>query len=120
MMKALEKLLGRISSEPGAKNHKPIARSKRSNAGGDFRAVEIAPRILCCEAAKKASGKRYLMSKAPRMPLMGCTMPMTCSCMFRKNTDRRSGDRRLLGAGTSRWFAGVESRKLEGRRSAER
>jgi hypothetical protein len=120
MMKALERLLGRISSEPGAKNPKPNARLKRAKTAGDFRAVEIAPRILCCEAAKKASGKRYLLSKAPRMPLMGCTMPMTCSCMFRKNADRRDGDRRLLGAGTSRWFAGVEGRKQEARRSAER
>jgi len=119
MIKTLKSLLGALAHAPARTASKPSAR-KRPNAGNDFRAVEIAPRLLCCEAAKKASGKRYLLGKAPRMPLVGCTMPTSCSCIFLKNADRRDGDRRLLGGGTSRWFGGVESRKLEGRRLAER
>jgi hypothetical protein len=118
-MKVLQKLLGKIAREAPAKNLKTISH-KRLNGAPDFRAVEIAPSLLCCEAAMQASGRRYLLSKVPRVPLVGCTMPTTCSCMYRKNADRRDGDRRLLGAGTSRWFAGIESRKHEGRRLAER
>jgi hypothetical protein len=118
-MKIFENLLGMIGHEPLAKSRKPSAQ-KRPNGEGDFRAVEISPRVLCCEAARRVAGKRYLLGKAPRMPLMGCTMPTTCSCMFLKNKDRRDGDRRLLGAGTSRWFGGVESRKYLGRRLTER
>jgi len=114
MMKVLEGLLGKTSRESVA--NKP--QLKRSSGSGDFRAVEIAPSLKCCEAAMQASGRRYLLRKAPQVPLVGCTMPMACSCMFRKNADRRNGDRRLLGAAASRWFAGVDHRKLEGRRSA--
>jgi hypothetical protein len=119
MMKELETLLKMFAREPVSKSPKPRVQ-KRANAVSDFRAVEIAPRVLCCEAAKRAASNRYLLRKAPRVPLVGCTMPMNCSCIFLKKADRRDGDRRLLGAGTSRWFAGVESRKIEGRRVAER
>lgn len=60
------------------------------------------------------------MRAAPRLPLMGCTTPTDCSCRYLKNADRRDSDRRLLGATeTGRWFAGTESRKLGGRRSAD-
>lgn len=117
-MKVLENLLRFIRREPLAKSLKAAAQ-KRPNAEGDFRAVEISPRVLCCDAARRVTGKRYLLSKAPRMPLMGCTMPTACSCRYLKSKDRRDGDRRLLGAGTSRWFQGVESRKYVGRRFAE-
>jgi hypothetical protein len=119
MIKVLERLFGKVSSDLLANNHARSRQRKRAQGAGDFRAVEIAPSRVCCEAARQASRQRYLLSKAPRMPLMGCTMPLSCSCMFRKNADRRDGDRRLLGSGTSRWFAGVESRKLEARRSSK-
>jgi hypothetical protein len=118
MMKVLENLLGAIGREPLAKSLKSTAQ-KRPTAVGDFRAVEISPRVLCCEEARRVAGKRFLLGKAPRVPLMGCTMSTTCSCMFLKSKDRRDGDRRLLGAGTSRWFAGVDGRN-GGRRLAER
>jgi hypothetical protein len=119
MMKVLENLLGKLGREAPAKSLKSIAK-KRSNGEGDFRAVEISPRVLCCEASRQVAGKRYLLRNAPSVPLMGCTMPTSCLCMFLKNEDRRDGDRRLLGAGTSRWFAGVDGRKYVGRRLAER
>ena len=119
MMKTLKSLVGAFAREPAAKSAKPTAQ-RRSNGECDFRAVEIAPRVLCCEAAKQVSGKRFLLRKAPRVPLIGCTTPMNCSCIFVKKADRRDGDRRLLGAGISRWFSGVDGRKLEGRRLAER
>ena len=120
MVKVLKVLLGRISREHAANNLKPMANLKRSNSTGDFRAVEIAPSVACCAAAKKASGRPYLLGKAPRLPLLGCTMPTTCSCMFRKNADRRDSDRRLFGATEkNRWFSGRESRGAEGRRLTE-
>jgi hypothetical protein len=119
MIKVLKGLLGRISREHAANKPTSIAKLKRPSTG-DFRAVEIAPSATCCAAAMQASGRRYLLRKAPRLPLYGCTMPINCSCMFRKNADRRDGDRRLLGATeTNRWFGGLESRKRGGRRSEE-
>lgn len=120
MIKLLQGLLGRISRERAANKPTSIAKLKRPPSSGDFRAVEIAPSVTCCAAAMQASGRRYLLRKAPRLPLYGCSMPTNCSCMFRKKVDRRDDDRRLIGATeTNRWFAGVDSRKGGGRRSAE-
>jgi hypothetical protein len=121
MIKVLEQLLGKISREHPVAKPTPIARPKRSNAGGDFRAVSIAPSIMCCAAAMHGTGRLYLLREAPRLPLEACTMPTRCSCKFRKNADRRDGDRRLFGATeTYRWFAGLESRRRAARRSTEK
>jgi hypothetical protein len=120
MIKVLERLLGKISREHPAKKPASMANPKRPNGSGDFRAVEIAPSSICCPAAMQVMGRSYLLREAPRLPLMGCTMPIDCSCKFRKNADRRGSDRRFFGAtATNRWFAGVDSRTRRGRRSAE-
>jgi hypothetical protein len=121
MIKVLEELLGKIAREHPANTPKPIARPKRPNSCGDFRAVEIAPSITCCPAAMQATGRSYLLREAPRLPLRGCTMPISCTCKFRKNADRRETDRRLFGATeTNRWFAGPDGRRRGGRRSAKK
>ena len=120
MIKVLEGLLGKISREDHAKKPAPIARAKRSSTGGDFRSVSVEPSLICCSAALHAAGKPHLLRQAPRLPLQTCTMPTSCSCKFRKNVDRREGDRRLFGAAeTSRWFAGRDNRKGGSRRSTE-
>jgi len=121
MIKVLKGLLGKISREHPAKKPAPIATQKRPNSTGDFRAVKIAPGVACCAAATRATGRLYLQREAPRLPLEACTMPANCSCKFRKNADRRESARRRCGATeTNRLFAGVESRKYGGRRSAEK
>ena len=120
MMEVLKRLLGRVLREHVVSKPTQIEKPKRANGSGDFRAVEIAPSVMCCSAAMQVTGRAYLLREAPRLPLMGCTMPTTCSCRFRKNADRRDSDRRLFGATeTNRWFVGVESRKYGGRRSTE-
>ena len=120
MIKILREMLGPVwRVKPAQKTS--IANLKRPNRTGDFRAVEIAPCLMCCKAANQVTGRSYLLREAPRVPLMGCTMPINCSCKFRKNADRRDGDRRLFGATeTNRWFAGRESRQNGGRRSVEK
>jgi hypothetical protein len=121
MIKVLEGLLGKISREHPANKPTLIARPPRPDSAGDFRSVEIAPSIMSCSAAMRATGRPYLLREAPRLPLGGCTMPMNCSCKFRKNADRRDCDRRLFGAtDTNRWFAGVDNRARRSRRSAEK
>jgi hypothetical protein len=121
MIKVLKELLGKISREHPEKKPPTIARPKRSNSGGDFRAVSITPSITCCAAAMHGTGRPYLLREAPRLPLEACTMPANCSCRFRKNADRRDSDRRLFGATeTNRWFAGPDIRKRGGRRSMEK
>ncbi len=119
MVKILKAVLGQVARVKPVQRTS-IANLKRANHTGDFRAVEIAPCLMCCKAAIQATGRLYLLREAPRLPLMGCTLPTNCSCKFRKNSDRRDSDRRLFGATeTNRWFAGHESRQNAGRRSAE-
>ena len=119
MIKVLRGLFGENPREHPVKKATPIAIVERSNTGGDFRAVSLAPSIRCCAAAKHATGRRVLLREAPRLPLEACTMPTNCSCKFRKDADRRDSDRRLLGeTETNRWFVGPESRKHRIRRSA--
>src|ERR1700682_3331355 len=116
MIKVLRGLFGTTPREHPAKKPAPIARPKRSNSGGDFRAVSLAPSIRCCAGAKRATGRRVLLREATRLPLEACTMPTNCSCKFRKDADRRDSDRRLLGATeANRWVARPESRKRGGR-----
>jgi hypothetical protein len=121
MFNVLKQMLGKISREHPAKKTTRTPRPTRPNTGGDFRAVSIAPSIMCCAAAMRATGKTYLLRQAPRLPLAACTMPKHCSCKFRKNADRRDCERRLFGATeTNRWFAGLASRRRGGRRSTEK
>jgi len=119
MIKKLKALLGKTLHEHPAK--KPTPTSKPSSIGSDYRAVSLVPGMVeCCTAAKEASGKRYLMRKAPRLPLADCTVPTNCSCTFRRHPDRRHEDRRLLGGtDTSGWLAGPERRKGGSRRSTK-
>jgi hypothetical protein len=120
MIEELKGLLGKVLSKH-AKKPAPITRAKTAQNSGDFRAVVIAPSLICCAAAMNARERPYLLRAAPRLPLYGCTMPTTCACKFRKDADRRDSDRRLFGATeTNRWFIGAESRKRVSRRSADR
>ena len=121
MIKVLLGLLDKISRGQPAKNPSPTAEPKRSNTAGDFRAVSIAPNLICCAAAMRATDRRHLPRDAPRLPLAACTMPTKCLCKFRKNADRRNGDRRRFGATeTNRWFAGPDNRQRGCRRSTEK
>ena len=120
MIKVLKELLGMTDEYP-TKKSASVAKTKRPNSSGDFRAVEISPSIICCPAAMQVAGRRYLLRGAPRLPLYGCTMPTTCACKFRKKADRRDSDRRLFGATeTNRWFVVMDNRKRGGRRSIEK
>jgi hypothetical protein len=120
MLKALRGLLSKPARGDSTKKPATNAMRKPVTASNDYRAVAVVPGIKCCSVANDVVGKAYLFREAPRLPLVGCTMPTNCSCKFKKASDRRDGDRRLLGVTeTGRWFAGTEKRKRAGRRSAK-
>jgi hypothetical protein len=120
MIKALRALFGKTAREHPTTNPAPGAGSKPLDTARDYRAVSLAPDGVCCAAAKKTPGKRYLLREAPRLPLADCTMPINCSCKFRKHADLRYSDRRALGAiEASRWLAASERRRRGGRRPAD-
>jgi hypothetical protein len=112
MIRLLRLLCGEAPRYHPARKPAPGAKREPAKAGGDYRAVSLAPNIECGSAAKTVAGRRYLLREAPRLPLPDCTMPTKCSCQYRKHADRRDGDRRLFGTLESgRWFPGTERRK---------
>jgi hypothetical protein len=78
------------------------ARSKvrESPAKTRFHAVSIRFSDPACAAAKDMTGRRYLATAAPKLPLPDCDV-LDCGCRFTHHIDRRAGrDRRSpFGAG---------------------
>jgi hypothetical protein len=117
MIKVLGKLFGNTAPAQPVKKRPPVAR-RETSGGGVYRAVSLAPSLMCCAEATRTTGKPLLVAEAPHLPLKKCTMPKSCNCKFRKLPDRRDGDRRLFGeTETSRWFAGIERRHGMARRT---
>ena len=59
-----------------------------------YHAVSIKFEANACDAAKAMTGRRFLASAAPRLPLPDCNV-LECRCRFAHHDDRRSGqDRR--------------------------
>lgn len=59
-----------------------------------YHAVSIKFDQKACDAARELSGRRFLASAAPRLPLSGCDAA-ECQCRFAHHSDRRTGkDRR--------------------------
>jgi len=72
-----------------------------------------------CECAKAIGGKRFLSNEAPRLPLLQCPHPQTCTCQFKHHTDRRRQARRAEDVGMPPKFMPPRERRAEahGRRS---
>ena len=118
MLESLKNLLSRTA--PATKReHAPLQRGKKP-ASQDFRAVTICPGSSACAGAKDLAGHRFLMRRAPILPLANCSQSRECKCRFRRTADRREGDRRLEGSAMARSYGGGEGRKRLNRRSSER
>ena len=74
------------------KEQAPQAASRHQNTA--YHAVSIKFGDRACQAAREMSGRRFLSSAAPRLPLADCEAA-ECVCRFVHHKDRRSGkDRR--------------------------
>ena len=73
---------------------------RRPAANAQFHAVSIRFSGRACDAAKEMTGRRFLATAAPNLPLPGCDV-LDCGCRFTHHKDRRAGrDRRSpFGAG---------------------
>jgi len=94
-----------------------------SSPTAEYHAVSIKIGGMACVAAKQLTGQRFLSTKAPRLPLPGCTAA-DCNCRFVHHKDRRSGkDRRSpfgpagMGGGTGSFQA--DQRQGNDRRKAD-
>jgi hypothetical protein len=79
--------------------------------GNPYHAVSIEPGARACAAARAASGKRFLSSAAPMLPLRECTQSSACQCRYAHHQDRRSQQDRRVN------FANPHAHKMSDRRS---
>ena len=84
----------------------------------DYRAVSIVAPQASCREARRLRHIRFLLDEVPRLPLSECPQRLTCTCSYRKFPDRRLTERRDI-ASSSRWFAGDDRRKSDGRRATD-
>jgi hypothetical protein len=87
---------------------RPVEHRRISNP---YHAVSIEPGPCCCTEARERSGRRYLSTAAPMLPLAGCTSTR-CQCRYIHYADRRSNlrDRRVN-------FANPHAHRMTDRRS---
>jgi hypothetical protein len=117
----------RLATRPGKRMRPKSAQSKtssssrRDRSSTQWRAVEIAPGLMSCDAAGKLAGKVFLASESPRLPLDGC-IEKDCRCKYVHLQDRRDGgDRRIELGDFGAFFpvSEVERRRIAGRRSMD-
>jgi len=86
-----------------------------------FHAVSLKYSSSACDAAKAMTGRRFLSSEAPKLPLPGCDAA-ECRCGFAHHSDRRSGtDRRSpFGAGGYAGSTGVQRVERRSRKDRRR
>ena len=86
-----------------------------------WRAVKIAPGLICCGAAGRLTDQVFLSKEAPQLPLDGCT-EKDCRCKYVHMDDRRSGGDRRAELGDLSEFLPIsqtERRQRSGRRSTD-
>jgi hypothetical protein len=114
LLAAIAWLVHRIRQNKAIDQAKPIRKPKDS---GKFHAVALKYAEDSCDAAKALTGRRFLSSAAPRLPLPECDYP-DCSCRFTHYDDRRAGrDRRSpFAPGTGSGNTGIMEQERRERR----
>jgi hypothetical protein len=84
-----------------------------------FHAVSIKFDKNACEAAQKMSGRRFLSSAAPRLPLPECDV-LECNCRFAHHKDRRASKDRRSPFAAAGFGGGTGSFEKERREKSDR
>lgn len=117
-------LLSRRSGKSTRRNSPARTRSATAQAERSttqWRAVKIAPGLLCCDAVGKLTGQVFLATESPQLPLEGCD-EKDCRCKYIHLEDRRSGGDRRLELGELGAFlpaSQTERRQVGGRRATD-
>jgi hypothetical protein len=89
----LTRLLSRKSFTPRSGKTSTSARTA-GNSSTQWRAVRVAPGLICCDAVSELGDQVFLSRLSPSLPLDDCTV-RDCRCRYIHLEDRRSGgDRR--------------------------
>lgn len=84
-----------------------------------YHAVSIKFAANACDAAKEMSGRRFLSSAAPRLPLPECNA-LECRCRFAHHKDRRSSQDRRSPFAAAGYSGGTGSYEQERRENRDR
>lgn len=84
-----------------------------------FHAVSLKYSSNACDAAKAMTGRRFLASAAPTLPLPDCDA-LECRCGFDHHADRRSGTDRRNPFGSIHYGGGTGTLKVERRSKKDR
>jgi hypothetical protein len=114
---AIAWLVVRIRQNKAAQSAPP----KLPDKTGVYHAVAIKYSENACDAAKAMTGRRFLSSAAPRLPLPDCDY-MDCRCVFAHHKDRRTNTERRspFASGRATGSTGLyekERRETQDRRS---
>ena len=82
-----------------------------------WRAVKVAPGLIACGAVEKLSGRVFLASESPHLPLGDCSQA-NCQCRYVHLDDRRSGGDRRIDLGS--FGAYLPQNQSDRRRVADR
>lgn len=114
-------ILIRIRKSSGTDKAETTVKVNKGNAA--YHAVSIKLSGHACKAATDLTGRRFLSTAAPKLPLPDCDV-FDCNCRFVHHKDRRAGkDRRSpfapsgIAGGTGRFEA--EQRKGNDRRASD-
>lgn len=94
-----------------------IQSTSKAKDTGKFHAVALKYSENACDAAKALTGRRFLSTAAPRLPLPDCDYP-DCNCRFAHFNDRRTGhDRRSpFASGKATGTTGIHEQERRERR----
>ena len=84
-----------------------------------FHAVSLKYSSNACDAAKAMTGRRFLASAAPRLPLPECDA-LECRCGFAHHSDRRTGKERRNPFSSVHYAGGTGTFKVERRNKEDR
>jgi hypothetical protein len=101
------------------KKTEPAGKSTSDSTKSAYHAVSIKYDANACEAAQKMSGRRFLASEAPRLPLPECDAA-ECNCRFAHHEDRRSSTDRRSPFAASGFGGGTGSFEKERRERKDR
>ena len=91
----------------------------KTSSVGAYHAVSISYSETACNAAKAMTGRRFLSTAAPRLPLPECDA-LECRCQFSHHDDRRSGQDRRNPFSPGNFGGGTGSYERERRAKKER
>jgi len=110
-------LMIRIKRE-GA-DDKPAPHSRSHSGNAEYHAVSIKISGKGCKAAQELSGRRFLSTAAPKLPLPECDV-LDCNCRFVHHKDRRSGKDRRSPFGPSGFGGATGRHEVEQRKGPDR